>query len=433
MTNHRITITQPNGTTCKKGICFNGVCMAKKEAVQASKAQKEKEETAALVTPSVVNSTATIDETTKSLKTKIVSEIEKAKTLLDSLTLQDEKAQKALDATYDALDACIKLQNTENAEQLMLDSSKVQGQLRVAIMKLEVASKEEDDVVSETFIEEAVSVIKKALSNVKEQKKNAEANMKGVSVAELQRQKEEEYAKKVNELVKEGIPVIQKAAINAADKIAELQEDKLVQLAAEEMIAEKLEKQRVIDAEVHRIAKKAQATRRNNLRMFEKKEAKDIDAQELKSAARKIIDADPEMRMRYFTGLTKVLLESNKERFIARDRKKLPGEEKYAEDFALEHEIIRRNEKALVDSGYFGEKYGRANITLPEDSEEVQPSLSAVFFGETGGVNFASIFLFIFAAVLVVIIIFAIIAKAAGKKKDHKKEDDEDEDSYEQF
>ena len=407
--------------------------MAKRKAVQASKAQKEKEETAVLVTPSVVNSTATIDETTTGIKTKIVSEIEKAKTLLDSLTLQDEKAQKALDAAFTALDACITLQDTTNAEQLMLDSSKVQGQLRVAIMKLEVAIKEEDDVVSETFVEEAIGVIKKALGNVKEQKKNAEANMKGINVAELQRQKEEEYAKKVNALVEEGIPVIQKAAINAADKIAELQDAKLVQLAAEEMIAEKLEKQRVIDAEVRRIAKKAQATRLNNLRMFEKKESKDADAQELKSAARKILDADPEMRMRYFTGLTKVLLESNKERFVARDRKKVPAEEKYAEDFAMEHEVIRRNEEALLNSGYFGEKYGRANITLPDDSEAEKPSLSAVLFGETGGLNWVAIGLFVLAGVLVVIIIFAIIAKAAGKKNDHKKEDDEDEDSYEQF
>jgi hypothetical protein len=119
---------------------------------------------------------------------------------------------------------------------------------------------------------------------------------------------------------------------------------------------EKEEKARIIDEELRRVAKKATATRRNSLRMFEKEEVKDEDAQDLKKAAKKIVDSDSEMKMRYFVGLTKELLDSNKAKFVARDRKKLPNEEKYADDFVKEHEIVRRNEEALINSGYFGEK-----------------------------------------------------------------------------
>jgi ABC-type Fe3+-siderophore transport system permease subunit len=69
---------------------------------------------------------------------------------------------------------------------------------------------------------------------------------------------------------------------------------------------------------------------------------------------------------------------------------------------------------------------------LPEATSEAAPSLSAVLFGSTGGVNWVAVALFVVAGVCVVFIIFAIIKKASGSS-DHKKYDDDNEDDYEKF
>jgi len=426
-----------NGTKCSKGVCFNGSCVSKSKAAKLSKVVKEdsisKDNKVDKKSKTKVTSAQAIDNDTKALKVKVSSELEKVKTLLSSVTLAKAEASAPFAKALAAIEESIKLQNTENAEKLTINSSKSSAQLQVAIAQLKSVVSAAD-AASAAIINESISVLEKAVANIKSQKKLASANMKGKSPKRDARMKDELFDEKAEIMIKNGLPVLTKAALNAANKLEVLQNRKLVKLAAQELVAQKLEKMRIIDEEVHRINKKARSARLNSLRMFEKTESKDIDAQNLKNAARNIVDSDPEMKMRYFTGLTKILLDSNREKFIARDRKKLPNEEKYADDFAKEHEIIRRNEESLVQSGYFGEKYGRANITLPEeDSTTVAPSLTAILLGQTGGVNWAAVFLFIFAGILVVVIIFAIIGRIVKKQKSHKKHDDEDEDSYEQF
>jgi len=279
-----------------------------------------------------------------------------------------------------------------------------------------------------------IIIIAKAQANFKYQKKYAKANMNGENLLISEEERQKAIAAKVKELIDKGLPILTKVAINAADKLSVLQQNKLAKLVAAELAAQKREKMRIIDEEVHRIQKKARSARLNSLRLFEKTEAKDQDAQDLKKAAGNIVDSDPEMKMRYFTGLTKILLDSNREKFIARDRKKLPNEEKYADYLAMEHEVIRRNDVALLNSGYFGEKYGRANITLPEDSDVETPSLLNFLTGRMKGqgFNWLAAILFVVAAILVVIIIFVVINRVTRKDDDHKKYDD-DEDSYEQF
>jgi len=337
-----------------------------------------------------------------------------------------------LNSAIEAIKDCIKLQNTENAEQLTINSSKASAKLQVVLTQLKSVVSGAD-TASASLLEEAITLVAKAQANLKYQKKYAKANMNGESLIVNEEERKKENEAKIKELIEKGLPIVTKAAIHAADKLGVLQEKKLAKLVAEELVAQKREKMRIIDEELHRVGKKARSARLNSLRMFEKTEAKDLDAQELKKAAANIVDSDPEMKMRYFTGLAKILLDSNREKFIARDRKKLPNEEKYADYFAMEHEIIRRNDEALLNSGYFGEKYGRANITLPEDSETTEaPSLFNVLAGKTGGINWFACLLFIFAGILVVIIIFAIIGRVTKKDDDHKKYDD-DEDSYEQF
>ena len=285
---------QKNGTKCSKGICYNGSCVSEDQAAIEAKTVPETKKDSADV-EIIATSTATIDNTTKSLKVKITSELEKASTLLSSVTVTD--AKDALNSAIEAIKDCIKLQNTENAEQLTINSSKASAKLQVVLTQLKSVVSGAD-TASASLLEEGITLVAKAQANLKYQKKYAKANMNGESLIVNEEERKKENEAKIKELIEKGLPIVTKAAIHAADKLGVLQEKKLAKLVAEELVAQKREKMRIIDEELHRVGKKARSARLNSLRMFEKTEAKDLDAQELKKAAANIVDSDPEMKMR---------------------------------------------------------------------------------------------------------------------------------------
>lgn len=139
-----------------------------------------------------------------------------------------------------------------------------------------------------------------------------------------------------------------------------------------------------------------------------------------------IVMQDSRNRMKYFQGLTRELLKANRLQFYRHLDGKTPLTEKYADHIAKEHEVIKRHEKALDESGYYVNKYFVSSTTADATSSSSAASLkeanllSTLFTGPSGGVNILAVIIASLAVLSLVIMIIAIIAASGKKKKTNK-------------
>lgn len=234
-----------------------------------------------------------IDAETKELQLKITAALEKAKTLILAVTSDSmtKTGKEAIETAKTAIETSLKLENTSNAEQLALASAKIAAQLQIASVAVRKAGFETQDNATTELLSNVLTQLEKTAKNISEQKKEARANATGKSRKEEKEKKAAEATAKVNSLIEEGLPVITQAALTATDKIKALQEEKLTRLVTEKLMEERKEKERIIDAEIERLNKKAKAVRRNSLRMFEKEEKNDSVAKEIKYETQAIVDS----------------------------------------------------------------------------------------------------------------------------------------------